>query len=270
MDHSPQGPGGPRVTDPVCGMTIDPSAAAETVDRNGERFYFCCSGCARKFRERQQVAPAAPRRGIAVQAVPLTEDATLVTDPVCGMRIDPKTAAETVDRGGERFYFCNPRCARTFRGESPGGPPPVARAESSRWTCPMHPEVVRDGPGDCPICGMGLEPMTVSLDEAENPELTEMRRRFRISAALTAPVFLLAMGSMLWPHAASELLPGRLRAWLEAALATPVVLWCGWPLLLRGAQSVRRRSPNMFTLIALGVGVAYGESVAALLFPGLF
>jgi Cu+-exporting ATPase len=245
-------------------MKIDPTTASSTVDRNGERFYFCSSGCARKFSERQE-APTVPRRGIAVQAVPLTQDLTLVTDPICGMRIDPKTAAETVDRNGERFYFCNPHCARKFRGESPEAP-----AKSSRWTCPMHPEVVQDGPGSCPICGMALEPMTVSLDETENPELTDLRRRFWISTALTAPVFLLAMGSMLSPHAVSELLPGTLRPWIEAALATPAVLWCGWPLLVRGAQSVRTRSLNMFTLIALGVSVAYLQSLAGLLAPGLF
>ncbi len=259
MDHAPQ-----RPTDPICGMKIDPATAAETVERNGERFYFCCPGCARKFRDLQE-APALPRRGIAVRAVPITEDASLVTDPVCGMRIDPKAAAETVDRNGERFYFCNASCARKFRGPSPEAP-----AESSRWTCPMHPEVVRDGPDSCPICGMALEPMTVSLDETVNPELTDLRRRFRISAALTAPLFLLAMGAMLSPHAVSGLLPGRLRPWIEAALAIPVVLWCGWPLLVRGAQSVRTRNLNMFTLIALGVGVATVQSLAGLLAPGLF
>jgi Cu+-exporting ATPase len=128
----------------------------------------------------------------------------------------------------------------------------------------MHPEIVRDAPGSCPICGMALEPMTVSLDDTENPELTDMRRRFRVSLALTVPVVALAMGAMFLPHVLSP------RPWVEALLATPVVLWGGWPFFVRGLQSVRNRSLNMFTLIALGVGVAYLFSVVALLFPGLF
>src|SRR5579872_1602808 len=240
MDPGPQGSPDRGAIDPVCGMTIDPEAAAETVDRNGERFYFCCSGCARKFRE-EPPAPMASRRGIPVRAVPMPEDPTLVTDPICGMTIDPRTAAETVDRNGERYYFCHPRCARKFRGESAEAPAPTAPAKGARWTCPMHPQIVREEPGGCPICGMALEPWTVSLDDSENPELTEMRRRFRISAALAAPVFLLAMGGMLWPRALAGLLPAGLRPWIEASLATPVVLWCGWPLLVRGAQSIRLR-----------------------------
>jgi Cu+-exporting ATPase len=134
----------------------------------------------------------------------------------------------------------------------------------------MHPEILRDGPGTCPICGMALEPKTVSLEETENPELADMRRRFWISVGLSVPILILAMGSMIFPHGFSELLPGRLRLWLEGALATPVVLWAAWPFFIRGLQSLKNRSLNMFTLIALGVGVAYLFSVVALLFPTLF
>ncbi len=129
----------------------------------------------------------------------------------------------------------------------------------------MHPEIVRDGPEGCPVCGMALEPMEISLEETENPELIDMRRRFWVSLALSVPVLALAMGSMLFPHA----LMGAWRPWAEGALATPVVLWGGWPFFVRGAQSVRHRSLNMFTLISLGVGVAYFFSIVALLFPGL-
>ena len=187
-------------------------------------------------------------------------------DPICGMDVDPATAAEAVERDGKKYYFCNPSCAQKFREENPEKPPRGNPPQGSKWTCPMHPEIIRDGPGSCPICGMALEPMSVSLEEVENPELADMRRRFWVSLVLTTPVLALAMGSMLFPHALS----GGWRPWAEAALATPVVLWAGWPFFLRGAESLRNRSLNMFTLIALGIGVAYAFSVVAILFPNLF
>jgi Cu+-exporting ATPase len=195
-----------------------------------------------------------------------------VTDPICGMEIDPANAAETIERDGLRFYFCSPSCARKFREEAAqASTPPVPASPSPKvqWTCPMHPEIVRDAPGSCPICGMALEPKTVSLEETENPELADMRRRFCVSVALSIPVLLLAMGSMFLPHFFSKILPGHLGLWAEAVLSTPVVLWGGWPFFVRGAQSVRNVSPNMFTLIALGVGVAYASSLVAILFPGI-
>ncbi len=195
--------------------------------------------------------------------------AETVKDPICGMTIAPQVASESIDWNGQLYYFCNPSCAQKFRDQHPKETRQESHApvpKGSKWTCPMHPEIVREGPGSCPICGMALEPTTVSLDDTENPELTDMRRRFRVSVALTIPVLALAMGSMFFSHALS----GSWRLWVEAALATPVVLWGSWPFFVRGAQSVRNRSLNMFTLIALGVGVAYLFSVVALLFPGLF
>ena len=193
--------------------------------------------------------------------------ANTVKDPICGMVIDPADAAETIDWNGESYYFCNPSCAAKFRKQhDEGSKSPAPPSPGTAWTCPMHPEIVRDGPGSCPLCGMALEPKTVSLEDAENPELTDMRRRFWVSAALTVPVLALAMGSMFFPHA----VPGGLRLWIEGLLATPVVLWGGWPFFVRGVQSVKNRRLNMFTLIALGVGVAYAFSVVALLFPHLF
>jgi P-type Cu+ transporter len=193
--------------------------------------------------------------------------AKTVKDPICGMEIDPSDAADTIDWNGERIYFCSSSCGVKFRKQHESKQEPAApAAKGSQWTCPMHPEIVRDEPGSCPICGMALEPKTVSLDDTENPELTHMRRRFWVSLALTVPVFALAMGSMFLPHD----LPGGIRLWLEGLLTTPVVLWGGWPFFVRGAQSVKNRSLNMFTLIALGVGVAYAFSVVALLFPSLF
>ncbi len=183
--------------------------------------------------------------------------AITVKDPICGMEIDPNDAVEVIDG----HHFCSSSCARRFREQQQGRK--VETPKGTQWTCPMHPEIVRDAPGSCPICGMALEPKTVSIDETENPELTDMRRRFWVSVALTVPIFVLAMGSMFFPHAIPSM------PWIEAALATPVVLWGGWPFFVRGAQSVRNRSPNMFTLISMGVGVAYIFSVAVLLFPSL-
>ncbi|HVR86504.1 MAG TPA: heavy metal translocating P-type ATPase [Planctomycetota bacterium] len=208
---------------------------------------------------------------------PEPADANKARDPICGMLVDPAKAAETVTRGGESFYFCAPCCATKFREQTEGkAAPPAAAAPlpppppGASWTCPMHPEIIRDRPESCPLCGMALEPLRVSLEAAENPEETQMRRRFGVSLALTAPLVVLSMGSMLFPHASMDVLPGRLRSWLEALLATPVVLWGGWPFFLRGIQSIRHRSPNMFTLIGVGIGVAYSFSLGALLFPGLF
>jgi Cu+-exporting ATPase len=150
-------------------------------------------------------------------------------------------------------------------------PESAAPATKTQYTCTMHPEIVRSEPGNCPICGMALEPTTVTLEE-DNPELRDMTRRFWISLALTAPLLAIAMGSMFWPHSLmpegtswSSLLP-----WLELVLATPVVLWCGWPFFQRGWTSIVNRSTNMFTLIAMGTGVAYLFSVIATLFPQIF
>ncbi len=140
----------------------------------------------------------------------------------------------------------------------------------TQYTCPMHPQIIRDAPGSCPICGMALEPMTVTLDEEANPELTDMSRRFWIGTALTVPVVLLAMSESLFGNPLDNLISMSLMSWIEFILATPVVLWCGWPLLKRGWDSLKNRSLNMFTLIALGVSVAYVYSLVAILFPGIF
>jgi Cu+-exporting ATPase len=160
---------------------------------------------------------------------------------------------------GQTYVFCAPRCRERFV-QDPGAflspAPRPAAGEAGEWTCPMHPEIVRAGPGSCPICGMALEPRAITLDEQENPELRDMTRRFWIGVALTAPLMAVAMG---------HLVAGALARWIQLALATPVVLWCGWPFFVRAVQSVVRRSLNMFTLIGLGVGVAYVASVAATL-----
>ncbi len=206
----------------------------------------------------------------------------LVRDPVCGMEIDPRKAAEQVTHDGVTHSFCSSGCASKFRddphrylsaaghGHSHATPPLVSHPPAGgKWTCPMHPEVVEDGPGSCPICGMALEPMTPSAEDEENPELADMSRRFWVSVVLSAPLLVLSMGAML--PGLSNLLPGGpTRHWIELALATPVVLWGAWPFFQRGWRSVLTRRLNMFTLIALGVSVAYGFSLVAILAPGLF
>ncbi|HEX6277105.1 MAG TPA: heavy metal-binding domain-containing protein, partial [Polyangiaceae bacterium] len=144
------------------------------------------------------------------------------------------------------------------------------RGGASEWTCPMHPEIVRPGPGSCPICGMALEPRVPVAGETDDGELRDMRRRFAVALALSAPLFVLAMGDMLVGHAVSSALPPRLRTFVELALATPVCLWAAFPFHERAVASVRSGHLNMFTLIGLGVSVAFGFSVVATLAPGLF
>ena len=209
-----------------------------------------------------------------------------VRDPVCGMWVDPIRAPARLEHEGVSYAFCNPRCADKFRGNpdfflraalaAPPAEPPAASAAAApappaagAYTCPMHPEIVRPGPGSCPICGMALEPLAPSLEEVPDPELADFRRRFLVSAALGLPLVAASMLEMLGVSLGG-VLHSPLRAWIELALATPVVLWGGLPLLRRGAASLATRHWNMFTLIALGTVAAWGTSVAATLAPGLF
>jgi Cu+-exporting ATPase len=200
-------------------------------------------------------------------------------DPVCGMTVKPESPHHT-EHEGRTFRFCSASCLTKFRATPAaytGATPPAARAQAAvaptdaaQWTCPMHPEVVQDGPGSCPLCGMALEPRTLSATAEENPELVDMRRRFWFAAALTVPLLLVSMGDMLPGSPVSSLLSARGRVLLELALATPICTWSAWPFFQRAVQSVRNRSLNMFTLIGLGVSVAYGYSLVAALAPGLF
>ena len=195
-------------------------------------------------------------------------------DPVCGMTVVPERAAGYFEYKGHTYYFCGKGCLERFKADpekylAPKAPPPAPVAGTT-YTCPMHPEIVRDAPGACPICGMALEATMPSLDEGPNPELLDMSRRFWIAAALGLPVFLLAMGDMVFGMGLGGRLDVRSTNWLGLVLATPVVWWAGWPFFERAWASVVNRSPNMFTLIALGVGAAYLYSVAAVVVPGLF
>jgi P-type Cu+ transporter len=199
-----------------------------------------------------------------------------VTDPVCGMTIAPEDAVATVDHGGRTHHFCAEVCARRFREDpeaflrpAPSAEPAAPTPAGTEYTCPMHPEVRQIGPGSCPICGMALEPRTASAED-ENPELRAMTRRFWIATALTAPLLAWMVADMIPGRPGHGVLAGAAGAWLQLALATPVVLWGGWPFFARGWKSIANRHLNMFTLIALGTGTAYLYSLAATLVPGLF
>ncbi|HEV7411721.1 MAG TPA: heavy metal translocating P-type ATPase [Bradyrhizobium sp.] len=198
-------------------------------------------------------------------------DHVLATDPVCGMSVDPQTAKHRLAYKGQDYFFCSGRCRERFEAEPDKflqpKPPEAAAPAGTIYTCPMHPEVKQAGPGTCPICGMALEPEQVSLDDVPDPELIDMTRRFWIALALTLPVFVIEMGSHL---GLMHLLPQNLSNWISLALATPVVLWAGAPFFARGWRSLVTRNLNMFTLIAMGTGVAWAYSVVATLAPQAF
>ncbi len=193
-------------------------------------------------------------------------------DPVCGMDVEPADAAGGhAEYRGTTYWFCNPVCREKFVADPARylepRPAEDSVADSRPYTCPMHPEVRQVGPGSCPKCGMALEPVEVAAaDEAPSVELTDMSRRFWVSLVLTIPVFALAMADVVAPRAAAWLGPGT-RLWIQLILTAPVVLWGGWPFFVRGVQSIVTRHLNMFTLIAIGTGAAFGYSVFAVLWP---
>lgn len=241
--------------DPVCGMTVDPSKNKPTAEFEGHTIHFCCEGCRTKF----QADPAAY---------------ATATDPVCGMSVRRADAPHFARHEGQKFWFCSARCKEKFEADPQtyldGVPAPGPMPEGTKYTCPMHPEVISDKPDSCPKCGMALEPMGIPTgEEGPNPELVDFTRRFFVSAALALPLLVIAMGPMVG-------LPVRAwigepaATWIEMLLAAPVVLWAAIPFFHRGWQSLVHRSPNMWTLIAIGVGTAFLYSVAATVAPGLF
>ncbi|MFO0731980.1 MAG: heavy metal translocating P-type ATPase [Nitrospiraceae bacterium] len=317
-------PAGAR--DPVCGMTVQPAAAAATHRHRGTTYYFCCQGCATKFAadpERYLSAPAspAPLMPAGKKSLPMLNPGPAPSaakgeiDPVCGMTVEPTGAAGQFAHGGKTYYFCCQGCLTKFRADperymKPGAaksmeppvpaPPgtqyicpmcpevlenkpvpcpkcgmalepasPLQAATKTEYVCPMHPEVVAQEPGACPKCGMALEARVVTIDEAANPELVDMSRRFWIALGPAAVVFVLAMSHMVPGHPLQHLIPDQLSAYIQLGLSTPVVLWAGWPFFQRGWNSIIHRSPNMFTLIAIGTGTAYLYSVVAALMPDL-
>jgi Cu+-exporting ATPase len=237
--------------DPVCGMVVTTDSPHRHT-HDGESYYFCCARCLERFRntpedflgrkpgDRQETRPSPSHVGTGAFICPMCPEVREqgpVACPKCGMALEPES--------------------------------PIAPTTRIQYTCPMHPEIVRDEPGECPICGMALEPMTVTVEQEENPELVDMTRRFWVSAALTVPLVILAMGEFVGLSFDGLATP-RTLGWLELALATPVVLWGGWPFFVRAWQSIVNRSLNMFTLIGLGVGVAFVYSVVATLVPDIF
>ena len=247
------------MTDPICDMSVEPESAAGKFDYERETYYFCSVHCQKLFasdpakylsaaKARQKTsavqhhhAPAQPEVPGGIYTCPMDPEVRQVgagACPKCGMALEPLEV--------------------------------TAPSTKTEYVCPMHPEVVRDAPGSCPICGMALEPRVVTLAEEKNPELEDMTRRFWVGVVLSAPVFLVAMSDMIPGQPLHQVFSSRWLTWFQFALATPVVLWCGWPFFERAWASIVNRSLNMFTLIGIGVGTAYLYSVAAVLFPGAF
>lgn len=219
-----------RAIDPVCGMTVVPERAAAKQEHKGATYFFCSVGCSKKFQ-------SDPERFLSASTnVPF-------------QKLELQGIAPT--------SMAMPAASRT-------GPPKTSNA-SLQYTCPMHPEIVQTGPGSCPICGMALEPVEVALEDGPDRELTSMTMRLLVSAALTIPIFFLGMSAM-----GTHLISANSGNWIQLALCTPVVLWGGWPFFTRFWDSIRHRSPNMFTLIAIGTSTAYGYSVLATVIPGVF
>jgi Cu+-exporting ATPase len=275
--------------DPICGMTVDPATAAGSHDHRGRRYYFCGLSCLERFKadpERAlQPGPVSSAKPTTRRPLPMMQQAPAVTgtaaaiDPVCGMTVQPATAAGSYEYQGKTYYFCATSCLAKFRAEPIHylTPPeqrisrvmPVLSSGVVEYICPMDPEVLETQPGACRICGMALEPKVVSLEDERNPELEDMTRRFWICLAPSLLVMLLAMADMIPGLALPQALTGSTRNWVQWLLATPVVLWGGWPFFQRGWTSVVNRAPNMFTLIAMGTGAAYGYSTVATVAPTL-
>ena len=271
----------PVTTDPVCGMTV-PADAHRTADHAGETYRFCSDGCRAKF-----VADPSRFLGDADQPTAdssscCTPEQTVDSSSCCQGGSAARTSSPVPPGDSAGSYTCPmhpevvndgpsdcPKCGMALERT---GPPTLGSSEKTIYTCPMHPQIEQDGPGDCPICGMALEPKTVAVrgaDDEPDPELVDMTRRFWVGLVLGLPVILLAMGPMVGLPV-GEWIGARASQWLQLALATPVVLWCGWPFFVRGWKSVVNRHLNMFTLIGIGVAAAYVYSVIAVVAPDLF
>jgi Cu+-exporting ATPase len=270
-----------KVRDPVCGMTIEDKDAAATSTYRGKKFYFCSTSCKDKFEKDpgshagKKTADETEHGSAATPALRIAKKNDSGSCPTCRKDILPDEPHTHVIKSE---YTCpmHPE----IRQPGPGACPkcgmalepvePVVASSKIEWTCPMHPEIVHDAPGSCPICGMALEPKTITAEEQENLELIDMTRRFKISTVLTIPLVYIVMGGMISAISPKKFIPMEMLKWLELILATPVVLWGGWPFFVRGWQSIITWNPNMFTLIGLGVAISYVDSLAAALLPGMF
>jgi Cu+-exporting ATPase len=252
--------------DPVCGMSVRPASAAGSFEYRGKTYYFCSSHCLRKFREHPEGFLNKLAEPLATQPIGIGRAAN--GSPGALTTPGPDTSAHTCPMHPE------------IRQNKPGSCPTCGmelervmqqtEAKQVEYTCPMHPQIVRHQPGNCPICGMALEPRTVSLDDEENPELVDMTRRFWVGVVLTVPLLLIAMSDFVPGSPLERIISMPALGWIQFVLATPVVVWGGWPFFVRAWQSIVNRSLNMFTLIGLGVAVAYIFSVIAKLFPDIF
>jgi P-type Cu+ transporter len=277
--------------DPVCGVGVDASKAAASVEYEGKLYHFCCRGCAEKFKDypEKYLSPnyrvgKGAMTEIGGAPVQISTARKLEKDVVCGMSVDPAKAACTEVHQGKTYSFCSRGCGAKFAADpekyiSSSEAPRITAVDTveqsktkaapsgTSYVCPMDPEVRQSRPGACPKCGMALEPKTGATGQEENPELSDMTRRFWTSVLLGVPLVAYAMLRM---GPLAHIFTVRAGTWLEFALATPIVLWCGWPFFARGWASVKFRSPNMFTLIAMGVGVAYVYSAVATVAPQVF
>ena len=271
--------------DPICGMTVDPASAAGRYDHNGLTYYFCAQSCLERFRADPE--GALNKKQLSLTTIPLPrKPLPMMTptmqgeiDPVCGMTVQPASAAGSHQYQGKTYYFCSTSCLTKFQSDpsyyltpSEQRAPramPVSAGEVIEYICPMDPEVVETKPGACRICGMALEPKVVSAENIGNPELEDMNRRFWVCVGPAALAMLLAMAEMIPGMPFQEWFGGTMLNWAQLLLATPVVLWGGAPFFQRGWVSIVSRAPNMFTLIAIGTGAAYGYSVIATIIPSL-
>ena len=287
--------------DPVCGMTVDPVTAAGTTTYEGKPYYFCSKHCLHAF----AADPEKYLGGTHKPAMPLQSVVIQKKDPVCGMRVDPARAAGKHEHKGKTYFFCSKGCLAKFSADPEKylAPKPAAAAPKGKYTCPMHPEIVQDGPGSCPKCGMALVPMLPVMPAAaeytcpmhpevrspkpgpcpkcgmalvpaagaqeDDSELRDLTRRFWVSAVLSIPLVFLAMAPMFGVAHPFGLAPGT-RGYVEFLVGTPVVLWGGWPFFHKFWLSLKFRSPNMYTLIGLGVALAYLYSVVAVFLPQVF
>jgi Cu+-exporting ATPase len=263
-----------EVLDPVCGMKVRPEKAAALFEYHGKTYYFCCAGCRAKFEANPEKFLAAKPAAVAKMPGALNVIASAPASPPPARTPMPSAPPAAPP---EAEYTCPmhpevktrkqepcPKCGMALE------PASFLPSQKIEYTCPMHPEVVQAGPGSCPKCGMALEPRTVAIEEGENPELADMKRRFWVSVALTVPLMVFAMSESMANRPLTGWASPAFWMWFELALATPVVLWAGWPFFVRGWQSIVNRSLNMFTLIGLGIVVAYGYSLIATVFPGIF